>query len=173
MAANRPGRAAASSRTGMTTSGIPSFYTEPVGEASSEPVRVLVTGGAGFIGSHVVDQLLDEGTDVRVVDSLDPAAHAGSPEYLNPKAELIIGDLADADVATAAVDSVDAVCHQAAKVGLGVDFGDVEHYVHENDVATACLLRALWRRSFRGRFVLASSMVVYGEGRYRCPRHGR
>ena len=69
-------------------------------------------------------------------------------------------------------DGVDAVCHQAAKVGLGVDFGDVGAYVADNDAGTASLLEALWRRSFRGRLVLASSMVVYGEGRYRCDEHG-
>jgi len=67
---------------------------------------------------------------------------------------------------------VDAVCHQASKVGLGVDFGDVTAYVTDNDTGTARLLEALWRRSFTGRLVLASSMVVYGEGRYRCAVHG-
>jgi dTDP-L-rhamnose 4-epimerase len=135
-------------------------------------VRVLVTGGAGFVGSHVVDQLLDGGIRVRVLDSLDPGTHAGIPSYLRPEAELLVGDLADPAVATAGVAGVDAVCHQAAKVGLGVDFGDVGAYVAANDAATACLLEALWRRAFRGRLVLASSMVVYGEGLYRCPDHG-
>ena len=135
-------------------------------------MRVLVTGGAGFVGSHVVDQLLAGGAEVRVVDSLDPAVHPEPPASLNPGADLIVGDLADPGVAKAAVTGVDAVCHQAAKVGLGVDFGDVAAYVAANDSATAALLEALWRRSFRGRLVLASSMVVYGEGRYRCDDHG-
>jgi dTDP-L-rhamnose 4-epimerase len=82
------------------------------------------------------------------------------------------GDVRDPALVTAAVAGVDAICHQAAMVGLGVDFGDVTRYVATNDLGTAVLLEALWRRSFRGRFVLASSMVVYGEGLARCPRHG-
>ncbi|MDQ4131617.1 MAG: NAD-dependent epimerase/dehydratase family protein [Actinomycetota bacterium] len=135
-------------------------------------MRVLVTGGAGFVGSHVVDQLLDTGVHVRVVDSLDPRTHPGPPSYLRSEAELLVGDLADPAVATAAVADVDGVCHQAAKVGLGVDFGDVGQYVAANDTGTASLLEALWRRAFRGRLVLASSMVIYGEGRYRCEDHG-
>jgi dTDP-L-rhamnose 4-epimerase len=135
-------------------------------------VRALVTGGAGFVGSHVVDRLVAGGATVRVVDSLAPAVHQSRPGYLDPSVDLIVGDLADPAVAAAAVDGVDVVCHQAAKVGLGVDFGDVGSYVADNDVGTASMLEALWRRSFRGRLVLASSMVVYGEGRYRCHVHG-
>ena len=134
-------------------------------------MRVLVTGGAGFVGSHVVDQLVSAGAWVRVVDDL--SAHGGTvPDHLDPSVELLAADLAAPGVAAAAVAGVDAVCHQAAKVGLGVDFGDARAYVAANDMGTASLLEALWRRSFRGRLVLASSMVVYGEGRYRCPRHG-
>ncbi len=134
-------------------------------------MKVLVTGGAGFIGSHVVDQLLRRGDEVRVVDRIDPSIHPMGPEYLDPGAEFLAGDLRDGDLVARAVDGVDAVCHQASKVGLGVDFGDIQEYVAHNDVATAILLNALWRRSFEGRFVLASSMVVYGEGRYRCDVH--
>jgi len=126
-------------------------------------MRVLVTGGAGFIGSHIVEQLLDRGLSVRVVD-LDAR--------LDGRAELFQGDVTDPDLMAAAVVGVDAVCHQAARVGLGVDFGDVRSYVASNDTGTAVLLDALWRRSFRGRLVLASSMVVYGEGQSRCPHHG-
>jgi dTDP-L-rhamnose 4-epimerase len=128
-------------------------------------VRVLLTGGAGFIGSHVAEALLDGGLSVRVLDL------AASP-CLDPRAELIEGDLRDPAVVARAVDGVDAVCHQAAKVGLGVDFGDVGSYVSHNDVGTSVLLEVLWRRRFTGRFVLAGSMVVYGEGRARCPHHG-
>ena len=117
-------------------------------------MRVLVTGGDGFIGSHIVDALTEAGHETRV---LDLVRH---------------DDVRSPATVLAAVDGVDAVCHQAAKVGLGVDFDDVADYVSHNDVGTAVLLRALWRRQFRGRLVLASSMVVYGEGHARCATHG-
>ncbi len=115
---------------------------------------MLVTGGAGFVGSHVVDALRAAGQDVRVLD-----VRAGA-------------DIRDADAVQHALDGVDHVCHQAGMVGLGVDFLDVADYVSHNDLGTAVLLRALARRRFRGRLVLASSMVVYGEGHYRCAAHG-
>ena len=133
---------------------------------------ILVTGGAGFIGSHVVDELLERGEAVRIVDALLPAAHRERPGYLAEAAEWIEGDLRDPDVAARAVAGVTAVSHQAAMVGLGVDLGDLPAYVGHNDLATAQLLRALALRGFAGRLVLASSMVVYGEGRYTCPVHG-
>jgi len=115
---------------------------------------VLVTGGAGFVGSHIVDALRAAGQDVRVLDVRTGA------------------DIRDADAVERALDGVDHVCHQAGMVGLGVDFLDVGAYVSHNDLGTAVLLRALARRRFRGRLVLASSMVVYGEGHYRCATHG-
>jgi dTDP-L-rhamnose 4-epimerase len=133
---------------------------------------ILVTGGAGFIGSHIVDALLAEGEEVRVLDALLPAAHRERPDYLDPAAEFVEGDLRDPAVADRAAAGVTHVCHQAAMVGLGVDLGDLPAYVGHNDLATAELLRALAARGFAGRFVLASSMVVYGEGRYACEAHG-
>jgi dTDP-L-rhamnose 4-epimerase len=133
---------------------------------------ILVTGGAGFIGSHIVDALLAEGEEVRVLDALLPAAHRERPDYLDPAAEFVEGDLRDPAVADRATAGVTHVCHQAAMVGLGVDLGDLPAYVGHNDLATAELLRALAARGFEGRLVLASSMVVYGEGRYACEEHG-
>jgi dTDP-L-rhamnose 4-epimerase len=133
---------------------------------------ILVSGGAGFIGSHVVECLLAAGHPVRVVDALLPAAHRERPTDLPDGAEWIEGDLRDPDVAARAVAGVSAVSHQAAMVGMGVDLGDLPEYVGHNDFATAQLLRALARSGFSGRLVLASSMVVYGEGRYACADHG-
>jgi dTDP-L-rhamnose 4-epimerase len=134
---------------------------------------ILVTGGAGFIGSHIVDLLVARGHAVRVLDSLLPAAHRERPDYLNPDAELIEGDVTDSRTVVRALDGVDAVCHQAAMVGLGQNMLDVGDYVHHNALGTAILLGALARARFAGRLVLASSMVVYGEGGYSCTRHGR
>lgn len=134
--------------------------------------RVLVTGGAGFIGSQIVDQLVDSGRDVRVIDNFHPVAHTKRPEYLNPDAEYIEADVADPSIYESALEGVEAICHQASMVGLGVDFGDAGDYVKDNCLGTARLLTALSDREFRGPLVLASSMVVYGEGRYVCPDHG-
>jgi dTDP-L-rhamnose 4-epimerase len=129
---------------------------------------ILVTGGAGFIGSHIVDALVQAGEDVRVLDNLLPAAHRERPDYLHE--DLIEGDVRDPDAVARALDGATAVCHQAAMVGLGVDLGDIGEYVGINDLGTATLIRALARKPLP--LVLASSMVVYGEGRYRCSYHG-
>ncbi len=127
-------------------------------------MRLLVTGGAGFIGSHIVDAALGTGWSVRVLDSLDPHLHPGPPA-LNPRAELMTGDLTDPATADRSLEGIDAVCHQAAKVGLGVSFADAPDYVRNNDYATAVLLAAMERHGIP-RLILASSMVVYGEGAY-------
>jgi dTDP-L-rhamnose 4-epimerase len=136
------------------------------------PVHVLVTGGAGFIGSHIVDELVAEGIEVTVLDNLDPAAHNGQPDYLNPQARYVWDDVRNADAWRLVLPGIDAVCHQAGKVGLGVDFGDAASYVDHNDVGLVIGLGVLHERLFEGTFVLASSMVVYGEGRYRCSVDG-
>ena len=134
--------------------------------------RILVTGGAGFIGSHIVDQLVSRGVEVVVLDNLDPAAHSTRPNYLRDDVVYQWGDIRDIAAWSTALDGVDAVCHQAGKVGLGVDFGDVRDYVDNNDIGLAVGLLALHESGVPRRFVLASSMVVYGEGRYRCATHG-
>ena len=133
---------------------------------------VLVTGGAGFVGSHVAEQLLAAGHTVRILDNLHPAAHAGPPEFLPEEAEWLEGDVRDPATTARALDGVGAVCHQAAMVGLGTDISDIADYTSHNDLGTAVLLRELACRNFSGRLVLASSMVIYGEGRYACPEHG-
>jgi dTDP-L-rhamnose 4-epimerase len=137
-------------------------------------MRVLLTGGAGFIGSHVADALAERGHEVVVVDRLHPRAHAAAPDYLRGDVEYLAGGL-EATTLDSALGGVDAVCHQAAMVGLGRGLGDISDYVRDNDLGTAELLVAIHRRRPRDRpdrLVLASSMVVYGEGAYRCPRHG-
>ena len=134
--------------------------------------HVLVTGGAGFIGSHIADALAVRGDRVTVVDNLDPAAHQGAPDHLNPEVDFVWADLRSRSTWEQVLDGVDVVCHQAGKVGLGVDFGDADEYVAHNVTAWVQGLRALHDRGFAGTVVLASSMVVYGEGRYRCPVHG-
>jgi dTDP-L-rhamnose 4-epimerase len=134
-------------------------------------MRTLVTGGAGFIGTHISVQLLAAGHEVVVVDALASDVHPAMPT-LPDGVELIVGDVRDVDVWRRAVKGVDAVCHQAARVGLGVDFGDVARYVADNDVGTAAGLLALHETRFAGRLVLASSVVVYGAGLVRCEMHG-
>jgi dTDP-L-rhamnose 4-epimerase len=109
--------------------------------------------------------------EVVVVDDLDPSVHTGPPDHLHAAATLVRASVNDVDAMERALRRVDAVSHHAAKVGLGVDIGDVRDYVRTNDLGTASLLLAMHRSRFRGRLVLASSMVVYGEGRYRCPVH--
>ncbi len=138
-----------------------------------QPTRhVLVTGGAGFIGSTIVDQLIDTGVSVTILDNLSATAHSVVPSYLNPRARFVHGDVRDDAAWRQAMQDVDAVCHQAGRVGLGVDFGDARSYVDDNDVGWAVGLGVLHDTDFAGRIVLASSMVVYGEGRYRCPTDG-
>jgi dTDP-L-rhamnose 4-epimerase len=132
----------------------------------------VVTGGAGFIGSHLVDRLCARGLEVVVVDNLDPAAHDGAPDWLHPAATYLWEDVRDPDVWAEVLPGAVAVSHQAAKVGLGVDLADIRDYVSANDEGTATMLWAMHEADWAGRLVVASSMVVYGEGRYTCARHG-
>ncbi|QES47021.1 NAD-dependent dehydratase [Streptomyces venezuelae] len=132
-------------------------------------MRVLVTGGAGFIGAQVADVLRDQGHEPVVLDALLPAAHPVGPVLSD--AEFLRGDVRDPDVVRGALRGVDAVCHQAAMVGLGKDFADAPAYVSCNDLGTAVLLAGMAETGVR-TLVQAGSMVVYGEGRYECPGHG-
>jgi len=136
-------------------------------------VHILITGGAGFIGSHVVAACREAGHEVRVLDALLPAVHPPYPDGVPglDGVDLVVGDVRDAGTVDRALDGVDAVCHQAAMVGLGIDVQDMPDYAGINDLGTAVLLAAMARAEV-GRLVLASSMVVYGEGRYECPEHG-
>ncbi|MCL6302417.1 NAD-dependent epimerase/dehydratase family protein [Streptomyces kronopolitis] len=131
---------------------------------------ILVTGGAGFIGSHLVTALVAAGHEVRVLDALLPAAHRSAPPIL-AGVDWRHADVRDREAVADALRGVDAVCHQAAMVGLGKDFADAPDYVGCNDLGTAVLLATMAEVGLR-RLVLASSMVVYGEGRYGCARHG-
>jgi dTDP-L-rhamnose 4-epimerase len=137
-------------------------------------VRALVTGGAGFIGSHLVDRLLDDGLEVRVLDSLDPQVHDGRPEYLAADAELVVGDVRDRETVARALDGVDRLVHFAAAVGVGQSMYEIERYTSVNAIGAAVLLeQALAVRDRLEKIVVASSMSIYGEGLYRCPAEDR
>ncbi len=129
--------------------------------------RVLVTGGAGFVGSHLADELLRNGYRVRALDNLDPQVHGdgGRPAYLDPEVELLQGDVRDADAVARALDGVDAVVHLAAAVGVGQSMYQIRRYAEINTLGTAVLLQALAERPVQ-RLVVASSMSIYGEGLY-------
>ena len=142
-----------------------------------EPVETaLVTGGAGFIGSHLVDALVDRGMRVRVLDSLDPQVHGPDrrvPTYFNPRAEMVKGDVRDRELLWSALQGVEVVFHLAAAVGVGQSMYEVERYTSANTLGTAVLLDLLVNRSHSvRRLVVASSMSLYGEGSYRCPLCG-
>lgn len=135
-------------------------------------MRVLLTGGAGFIGQHVLRELLARGHDVAVMDSLRADVHRDGHAWAPPAGVAFHeADIRDRDALNRAVAGRDAVIHLAAKVGLGVDVGDLPDYALSNDAGTAELLAAMARANVM-RLTLASSMVVYGEGLGRCPEHG-
>ena len=133
--------------------------------------RVVVTGGAGFIGSHVVDALVARGHEVTVIDNVAPAVHAVRPDSLNRHAKYVEGDVLDPELLERELMGADAVAHHAAIVGLGGGTLDGPRFARTNGVGTAEVLRACVRRRV-SRLVLASSMVVYGEGAYRCAADG-
>lgn len=128
--------------------------------------KILVTGGAGFIGSHLARHLLARGDEVRVLDAMIDQVHARPAASLPREAELVIGDVRDGDAVRRALAGVDAVVHLAAEVGVGQSMYAIDRYVAVNDLGTAVLFQALIDRPVR-RVVVASSMSIYGEGLYR------
>ncbi len=138
-------------------------------------MKVLITGGAGFIGSHLADRLLADGHEVRAFDNLDPQVHlqGGRPEYLDPEVELQTGDVRDRGAVRRALEGVDAVVHFAAAVGVGQSMYEIERYTSINAIGAAIVLEeAVERRDAIRKLLVASSMSIYGEGQYRNPRTG-
>lgn len=133
--------------------------------------QILITGGAGFIGSHLADQLIAQGHRVRVLDCLLPQVHGEGgqrPAYLHPEVELQVGDVREPQAVREALEGVDAVYHFAAAVGVGQSMYELAHYTSVNNLGTAVLLEALMERPVQ-RLIVASSMSVYGEGLFRGP----
>ena len=138
-------------------------------------MNVLITGGAGFIGSHLADRLLAGGHAVRALDSLDPQVHAngGRPEYLDAEVEFIAADVRDHESVGRALEGIDTVVHFAAAVGVGQSMYEIERYTSINAIGAAVLLEeVVERRDEIRKLLVASSMSIYGEGQYRNPRTG-
>jgi dTDP-L-rhamnose 4-epimerase len=137
--------------------------------------KILITGGAGFVGSHLADGLLELGHHVRVVDDLTPQVHpAGRPDYLDRRVELIKGDVRDPNRLREVLSGVDVVFHFAATVGVGQSMYEIGRYISVNTLGTAELLQAILdNKSAVQKVVVASSMSIYGEGRYHCSKCGR
>lgn len=136
-------------------------------------MQILVTGGAGFIGSHLVDAFIARGHSVRVLDAFVDQVHSGGSPVLSSSAEVLRGDVRDAAVLGAALDDVEVVFHQAAEVGVGQSMYHIQRFVGANTLATAVLLEAVVERRRRIRkLIVASSMSIYGEGAYRCDACG-
>ena len=141
---------------------------------ANDKLNVLVTGGAGFIGSHLVDALVENGHKVRVLDKLVRQVHtAGRPLHLNSQAEFIHGDVIDRQVVDRALEGIDAVYHEAAEVGVGQSMYEMHRYVQANTLGTAVLLEAVVaHKGAIRKLIVASSMSIYGEGGYLCSSCG-
>jgi dTDP-L-rhamnose 4-epimerase len=139
-------------------------------------MKVLITGGAGFVGSHTADALIEGGHAVRVFDNLDPQVHGENPsipEYLNPKAEFVRGDVRDREALKRSIKGIDAIYHLAAAVGVGQSMYEVQKYVDINSLGGAILLDILANEEHNvKKVIVASSMSIYGEGQYQCQDHG-
>lgn len=137
--------------------------------------QILITGGAGFVGSHLADGLLRAGHEVRILDDLIPQVHsAGRPAYLSPDVELIAGDIRDPNRLKEVLAGVDVVYHFAANVGVGQSMYEISRYMSVNTQGTAELLQAILdSRISLEKMVVASSMSIYGEGRYACSQCGK
>jgi len=138
--------------------------------------KILVTGGAGFIGSFLVDALVERGHDVRVYDALVPQVHGPAqdiPDYANPGAHFVQGDVRDRDALARTLEGVDVVYHLAAAVGVGQSMYQIQYYTEANTLGGAVLLDLLanTRHNVR-KMIVASSMSIYGEGKYTCSEHG-
>lgn len=139
-------------------------------------MHFLVIGGAGFIGSHLVDALIARGEKVRVFDNLEPQVHgdkATKPTYLHPEAEFILGDVRDRDALQKALRDVEVIFYEAAAVGVGQSMYEVRRYVEVNTIGAANLLDILVNEHHKvQKVIVASSMSIYGEGKYQCSEHG-
>jgi len=139
-------------------------------------MKVLVTGGAGFVGSHMVDLLLAQGHEVTVFDNLDPQVHGPNqevPAYLSQEARFVMGDIRDEDSLYEVLRQAEGIIHLAAAVGVGQSMYQIRHYVDVNTLGTAILLDLLANRKHQvGKMVVASSMSIYGEGTYECANCG-
>jgi len=137
-------------------------------------MRILITGGAGFIGSFIVDKLISDGHSVRIFDNLEPQVHQGKiPDYLNKEAEFVKGDVLDYDVLAEAVKDIDVIFHEAAMVGVGQSMYHIRRYVNANTLGTANLLDILVNKNHDvKKLIVAASMSSYGEGLYSCENCG-
>ena len=139
-------------------------------------MKILITGGAGFVGSHTADALLKKGHVVRVFDNLAPQVHgenAKVPDYLNREVEFIKGDIRNREALKKAIDGVEAVYHLAAAVGVGQSMYQVYEYVEVNSLGGAVLLDILANEKHKvEKVIVASSMSIYGEGQYLCANCG-
>ncbi|HEY0704387.1 MAG TPA: NAD-dependent epimerase/dehydratase family protein [Candidatus Acidoferrales bacterium] len=149
--------------------------TKLMKEAGPKTQHVTVIGGAGFIGSHLVDRLVRDGYTTRIVDNLEPQVHPGgvAPAYLNPQAEFIRQDVRDREGLVRAIQGTNAIFYLAGAVGVGDSMYKIRHYAEANVLGAANLLDILANEKHAiGKLVLASTVTVYGEGKYSCPRHG-